>query len=138
MTKTIKVAQLPGKVVEIVVEEGATVQQALNIAGLSADGFEVKVDSVSVDVNAVLPSSTQMVLLTKKVKGNTGVVKIAQLPGKVQEIAIEAGTTVQQALELASLSADGFEIKVDSVPADMNTVVDGATMILLTKKVKGN
>lgn len=134
---TVKVGQLPGKIEEYTFEEGTTVAQALEIAGLSAEGFEVKVDGNTAGTSDIVDGAN-MILLTKKVKGNAGSVKVGQLPGKIEEYVFEDGTTVAQALELAGLSADGFEIKVDGNVAGMSDVVDGANMILLTKKVKGN
>ena len=139
MTNTIKVGQLPGKIIEVAVEENATVANVLEIAGLDATGFEIKVDGNTVTENDVV-GSANMVLLTKKVKGNTNMntVKVGQLPGKIEEYTFEAGTTVAQALEIAGLSVEGFEIKVDGNVADLSTTIEGANMILLAKKVKGN
>lgn len=137
MTNTIKVGQLPGKIEEYTFEAGTTVAQALEIAGLSAEGFEIKIDG-NVASESTVVDGANMILLAKKVKGNAGTVKIGQLPGKIEEYSFESGTTVAQALEIAGLSSDGFEIKVDGNVADLSTVIDNANMVLLAKKVKGN
>ena len=139
MTNTLRIGQLPGRINEFAVEAGTTLEQALTIAEINADGFEVKVDGVKVtDFNTDV-SGAGLVLLSKMVKGNSGMVRIGQLPGRIQEFAVEAGTTLEQALTIAELNADGFEVKVDGVKVtDFNTSIDGAGLILLSKMVKGN
>ena len=66
----IKVGVFPGKVDEFVVENGTTVKEALELAGISvSDEQEVKVDGVATDYNAEIPSTASMVLVTKRIKG---------------------------------------------------------------------
>lgn len=65
--------------------------------------------------------------------------KVAKLPGTVTEIAVESGTTFAQAIEFAGQDATGFEVKADGrTITDLNQSVDGVSMILLAKRVKGN
>lgn len=66
----IKVGVFPGKVDEFVVENGTTVREALELAGITvSDEQEVKVDGVATDYNAEIPSTASMVLVTKRIKG---------------------------------------------------------------------
>ena len=66
----IKVGVFPGKVDEFVVEDGTTVREALDLAGISVSAEqEVKVDGVPVDYNTEIPSEASMVLVTKRIKG---------------------------------------------------------------------
>lgn len=66
----IKVGVFPGKVEEFVVENGTTVREALELAGISVSAEqEVKVDGVPVDYNTEIPSEASMVLVTKRIKG---------------------------------------------------------------------
>jgi sulfur carrier protein ThiS len=140
--KTVKVGTMPGRINEFSVQEGASIASVLELAGLSATGFEVKVDSISVtDLdNTVVTSSTNLVLLAKQVKGNAGgVVKIGTMPGRINEFALDGSTTLGEALAQAELDPTGFEIKVDSVRVtDLNTPIGDANLILLAKQVKGN
>jgi sulfur carrier protein ThiS len=138
-TFAVKVGQMPGRIEEFALETGTTFVQALEIAGLSAEGFEVKADGSTVsDVNNAIAEGTNVILLTKKVKGNNSV-KIGVMPGRIEEYALEVSTTVAEALEVAGLDADGFEIKADGTTvSDVNQAIGSANVILLTKKVKGN
>ena len=66
----IKVGVFPGKVDEFVVEDGTTVREALELAGISVGSEqEVKIDGVATDYNAEIPSGASMVLVTKRIKG---------------------------------------------------------------------
>lgn len=66
----IKVGVFPGKVDEFVVEDGTTVREALELAGISVGAEqEVKIDGVPVDYNTEIPSEASMVLVTKRIKG---------------------------------------------------------------------
>ena len=66
----IKVGVFPGKVDEFVVENGTTVREALELAGITvSDEQEVKVDGVVTDYNSEIPSTASMVLVTKRIKG---------------------------------------------------------------------
>jgi len=44
MSKTVKVAKLGSAVVELFLDDAATVDQAIEAAGMSADGFQVRVN----------------------------------------------------------------------------------------------
>ena len=66
----IKVGVFPGKVEEFAVEDGTTVREALDLAGISVGAEqEVKVDGVATDYNSEIPSTASMVLVTKRIKG---------------------------------------------------------------------
>ena len=66
----IKVGVFPGKVDEFVVEDGTTVREALDLAGISVSAEqEVKIDGVATDYNTEIPSGASMVLVTKRIKG---------------------------------------------------------------------
>lgn len=66
-------------------------------------------------------------------------IKVGVFPGKVDEFVVEDGTTVREALDLASISVSAEqEVKVDGVVADYNSEIpSGASMVLVTKRIKG-
>lgn len=135
---TVKIGVMPGILSEYALEGTTTVSQALEVAGLNADGFEVKADGSTVTDMEQAIGAANVILLTKKVKGNNSV-KIGVMPGILNEYALPQETTVTEALALANLSADGFEVKADGTTVtDFNTPIGSANVILLTKKVKGN
>lgn len=138
---TVKVGVMPGRIDSYALEDGATFNTALESAGLSADGFEVKVDgAVVTDLNTTIPSTANTILLSKRVKGNAVTVKVGVMPGRIETYALQDGATFNQALEQAGLSADGYEVKVDGavVPNLDASIPSTANTILLSKRVKGN
>lgn len=142
MEKTIKVGVMPGRITEYVVEVGTTVQSVLDLADISASGYEVKVDSIKVDPNtAVVGENTNLILLVRQVKGNCEKeVRIGVMPGRIDTYMVEVGTTIQEAIDLAEISTSGYEVKVDSVKVDPHTAIVGenTNLILLVKMIKGN
>lgn len=67
------------------------------------------------------------------------VLRVGKMPGRIQEVVVETGASVGEVLELAELSADGYEVKVDGKVATLNTqVTESTNLIILAQKVKGN
>lgn len=138
-TDIVKIGIMPGRLTEVAIEPGTTVQQALEMAGLEFGGQEIKIDGNVSALDTVIASGASHVLLSKKVKGNTSTVKIGIMPGRLTEVALESGTTVEQALGYADLEFGGQEIKIDGNVVSLDSVIpDGASHVLLSKKVKGN
>jgi len=117
-----------------------TLKEVIELAGLDAQGFEVKVDGTVKSLDSVVAEGDNLVLLVKQIKGNAdGVIKIGVMPGRIQEIAVTAGTTIKEAIELAGLDSNGFEIKVDgSVVGVDYTIKSSDNLVLLVKQIKGN
>lgn len=67
-------------------------------------------------------------------------VRIAQLPGSVKTLPLDETVTwtVGKVLAEAQMSAQGFEIRVNGNPADLNTPVTADQTILLVRPVQGN
>lgn len=141
MEKTLRVGIMPGRIQEVAVEVGATVAQVLELAGLSATGYDIKADGSKVDESFAVTSSTNLILLVKQVKGNAnGLVRVGMMPGRIEEHAVEVGTPISQVIENAGLDATGYDVKVDGTKVDASsaTVTDSTSLVLLVKQVKGN
>lgn len=73
--------------------------------------------------------------------GNTVMVKVGQLPGRVEEFAVEVGTTIADLIQLAGLEVTGYDVKVDSVAVaalDSTVVTADTKVVILARQVKGN
>lgn len=66
------------------------------------------------------------------------VVRVGKLPGRINDIALNGGRKVSDALHGAELRADGFEIKVNGVAATADTALASGDVVLLVRKVAGN
>lgn len=65
------------------------------------------------------------------------VVKVGTMPGRIEEYALDEGATVSDALAIADISTEGYQIKVNSVEADLGTELKDNDIVLLVKKIKG-
>jgi putative ubiquitin-RnfH superfamily antitoxin RatB of RatAB toxin-antitoxin module len=72
---TVAVNKFPGAKVELMLEHGATVGQAVEQAKETigdVDGYDIRLNGLPAEASAVIPDngSVQRIILTKKVKGN--------------------------------------------------------------------
>ena len=66
-------------------------------------------------------------------------VKAGFMPGKIQEVAIQEGGTVRDALGVANIDVpEGYTIKVNESTTDMDTVLQNGDLVLVAKNFKGN
>lgn len=69
------------------------------------------------------------------------IVKVGQMPGKIDEFLVEIGTSIKALLGIAQKDPSGYEVKVDSVKVDdleSTTVTESTNAVILVKQVKGN
>jgi hypothetical protein len=68
------------------------------------------------------------------------VIRVGMMPGRIEEYAVEVGTSIEDILAMANLSADGYDVKVDNVKVDnlSSPITESTNLILLAKQVKGN
>lgn len=134
---TMKIGTFPGKLNEFVLEDGTTVREALQLAGLELGAEQdIKLDGNVASIDDVIDGSS-MLLLTKRIKG-ASTMKVGTFPGRLEEYMFEEGTTVREALEIAGLTLGAEQdIKIDGNVASLDDTVDGASMLLLTKRIKG-
>lgn len=134
----VKVVKMPGMASEVAVEDGATVEDALGLADLSVDGYQVKVNGSTATVNTEIHDGDRVVL-TKMIKGNSELfVKVVKMPGITKDVALEDGATVRDALEIAELSSEGHQIKKNGNTASLEEAVEDGDRVILTKMIKGN
>lgn len=134
----VKVGVMPGRINEFFVADGATVKEILEVASVSSEGYEVKVDGNTVTDFSTVAGTAGLILLTKQVKGNS-TVKIGVMPGRINEFALEPTTSISDALAVAGVSAEGYEVKADgNTVTDLSKPIGTTQLILLTKQVKGN
>jgi len=65
-------------------------------------------------------------------------VRVGKLPGRIDQIGLNGGRKVRDALVGATLDADGYEIKVNATPANAETDLKEGDIVLLVRKVRGN
>lgn len=64
--------------------------------------------------------------------------KIGNFPGELKEFAVEKGTTVADALAMASISVGAEqEIKLDGEVVGASDPLESGNLLLVTKRLKG-
>jgi putative ubiquitin-RnfH superfamily antitoxin RatB of RatAB toxin-antitoxin module len=138
---TIKVGTVPGTLTELVLNAGSKVSEALALANLASQGYDIRMDGNTVTGDAVIPATAKVIVLVKQIKGNADAmfVKVGTVPGTLTELALTEGTTVGAALELANLSATGYDVRMDGNTVSTDVVIPiTAKVIVLVKQIKGN
>ena len=64
-------------------------------------------------------------------------VKVARLGTTVQEVALNEGASVQDAITAADLAVDGEDVRVNSSNASLSDEVEDGDIVTLVPKVKG-
>ena len=133
----IKVGVMPGKLVEIVAEEGTKVKEIFELADINVDGYELRLDGEKVKEYDEVQSGSLLVAM-KKIKGNSSTLKVGIMPGKLTEIAIQPETTAFEAFDIAELDVTGYELRLDGEKIDGDCTVNNGNLLVAMKKIKGN
>ena len=64
-------------------------------------------------------------------------IKVAKLGTAVKEVALDDGSDVGDALTAADIESDGFEVRVNGNPAELDTVLRSGDIITLIPQIKG-
>lgn len=137
---TVKIARVPGTVSEVTLEDGTDVATALQVAGMElTSGILLQVNGREANVGDILTDGAR-VTLAKGAKGNSGLtIKVARVPGTVQELVMEEGATVGQALSLAGMEATaGILLQRNGSNCTVETRLENCDRITLAKGAKGN
>ena len=65
----IKVGMMPGKLVEVVVEQGSTAREIFEVAGVELSNHEIRLDGEKIDLDRTINNGNLLVAM-KLIKGN--------------------------------------------------------------------
>ena len=60
---------MPGRIQEVLVTEGMSVREVVQLAGFEADGYTITMDAEAATLDSIIKSSTNLIALAKSVKG---------------------------------------------------------------------
>lgn len=137
--RTVKVGLMPGRLVEILVEEDTTIKQAFNLAGIEIpNGYEVKANGANVELDDKIGNNA-LVVASKMIKGNSQSIKIGLMPGRLVEVLVDENTTVKEAFDLAGIEIpSGYEVKANGQTISLEELASGNALIVASKMIKGN
>ena len=133
----IKVGVMPGKLTEVVAEEGTKVRDIFTLAEIDIEGYELRLDGEKVKEYDEVQSGNLLVAM-KKIKGNSSTLKVGVMPGKLTEIVLLPNTTAFEAFDIAEIDVTGYELRLDGEKIDGDCVVNGGNLLVAMKKIKGN
>lgn len=65
-------------------------------------------------------------------------VRVGKLPGVIQQVALNGGRTVADALEGAGLAVEDYEVRVNGRLSTLDTKLTAGQTVLLLKQITGN
>ena len=133
----IKVGVMPGKLVEVVAEEGTKVKEIFALADINTEGYELRLDGEKVKEYDEVQSGSLLVCM-KKIKGNSSTLKVGVMPGKLTEITLLPNTTAFEAFDIAEIDVTGYELRLDGEKIDGDCVVNEGSLLIAMRKIKGN
>ena len=133
----IKVGVMPGKLTEVVAEEGTKVRDIFTLAEIDIEGYELRLDGEKVKESDEVQSGNLLVAM-KKIKGNSSTLKVGVMPGKLTEIVLLPNTTAFEAFDLAEIDVTGYELRLDGEKIDGDCTVNNGKLLVAMKKIKGN
>ena len=134
--KTLKVGQMPGKLVEVAIQEGMTAKEIFELAEVEISNHEVRLDGEKISLDTTI-NGWNLLLAMKMIKGNA-TLKVGQMPGKLTEIIVEEGLTAREAFGRVNVELANHEIRLDGNKIDLDTVVSGGNLLVAMKMIKGN
>ena len=133
----LKVGVMPGRLVEVAVEEGTSAREIFKIAEVEVSNHEVRLDGNKIDIDDEVNGGNLLVAM-KMIKGNAKTIKVGVMPGKLQTIEIQEGDNAKALFERAGIEVSNHEIRLDGSKIDINDNITGGGLLVAMKQIKGN
>ena len=65
-------------------------------------------------------------------------IKVGVMPGRLQEVVYEEGTTARELLEMAGVEVSNHEIRLDGNKIGLDEEINGGNLLVAMKMIKGN
>lgn len=69
---------------------------------------------------------------------NTLELRVGTMPGKLNSIVIEPGTSARKCFELADITVENREIRLDGNVISLDTEINEGRLLVCMSKIKGN
>ena len=133
----IKVGMMPGKLVEVVVEQGSTAREIFEVAGVELSNHEVRLDGEKIDLDRTINNGNLLVAM-KMIKGNMPSIKVGMMPGKLEVVEYTEGETAYEIFERANIGLSNHEVRLDGEKIALDTKVNNGNLLVAMKMIKGN
>ena len=133
----IKVGMMPGKLVEVVVEQGSTAREIFEVAGVELSNHEIRLDGEKIDLDRTINNGNLLVAM-KMIKGNMSNIKVGMMPGKLEVVEYTEGETAYEIFERANIGLSNHEVRLDGEKIALDTKVNNGNLLVAMKMIKGN
>ena len=133
----IKVGMMPGKLVEVVVEEGITVRKIFEVAGIEVSNHEIRLDGEKIDLDRIIHNGNLLVAM-KMIKGNMPSIKVGMMPGRLEVVEYTEGESAYEIFERANIGVSNHEVRLDGEKITLDTKVNNGNLLVAMKMIKGN
>ena len=133
----IKVGMMPGKLVEVVTNEGATAREIFEVAGVELSNHEVRLDGEKIDLDRTINNGNLLVAM-KMIKGNMPSIKVGMMPGRLEVVEYTEGESAYEIFERANIGVSNHEVRLDGEKIALDTKVNNGNLLVAMKMIKGN
>lgn len=133
----IKVGMMPGKLVEVVVEQGSTAREIFEVAGVELSNHEVRLDGEKIDLDRTIHNGNLLVAM-KMIKGNMPSIKVGMMPGRLEVVEYTEGESAYEIFERANIGVSNHEVRLDGEKVALDTKVNNGNLLVAMKMIKGN
>ena len=133
----IKVGMMPGKLVEVVVEQGSTAREIFEVAGVELSNHEVRLDGEKIDLDRTINNGNLLVAM-KMIKGNMPSIKVGMMPGRLEVVEYTEGESAYEIFERANIGVSNHEVRLDGEKIALDTKVNNGNLLVAMKMIKGN
>lgn len=133
----IKVGMMPGKLVEVVVEQGSTAREIFEVAGVELSNHEIRLDGEKIDLDRTINNGNLLVAM-KMIKGNMPSIKVGMMPGKLEVVEYTEGESAYEIFERANIGLSNHEVRLDGEKITLDTKVNNGNLLVAMKMIKGN
>lgn len=133
----IKVGMMPGKLVEVVVEQGSTAREIFEVAGVELSNHEVRLDGEKIDLDRTIHNGNLLVAM-KMIKGNMPSIKVGMMPGRLEVVEYTEGESAYEIFERANIGVSNHEVRLDGEKIALDTRVNNGNLLVAMKMIKGN
>lgn len=133
----IKVGMMPGKLVEVVVEQGSTAREIFEIADVELSNHEIRLDGEKIDLDRTIHNGNLLVAM-KMIKGNMPSIKVGMMPGRLEVVEYTEGESAYEIFERANIGVSNHEVRLDGEKIALDTKVNNGNLLVAMKMIKGN
>ena len=133
----IKVGVMPGRLVEVAVEEGTSAREIFEIAGVEVNNHEVRLDGTKINIDDTVEEGKLLVAM-KMIKGNMPSIKVGVMPGRLEIVEYTKGEQANEIFDRAGIEVSNHEVRLDGNKISLTDEINEGNLLVAMKMIKGN